>query len=138
MSSSTLTKRIFSILLNSAPDPIMNGSELVQLADDFLVFRTVQSNTDELSLQNDLDALAQWASDNDLLFSSRKSAHLRFSRKRDVTKSVQYCLARESIPTEPHVKYLGLFFDRKLSWKYHHENLTSRMYKRIRYQNTLF
>lgn len=105
---SIIGPQFFNCLVSTTPASVVESSELVQYANDFLL---VRDKSDEKMLQLDLNALFRWAEENHLLFCPTKSVHLRFSRKRAQGVPAQYDLSGNTTLNEQQTNYLGLYSD---------------------------
>lgn len=135
---SILGPLFFNCVVNSAPDCLGQGNELLQYADNFSIYCVIQSENDGACLQHDLFALLKWAGANHFLFSPTKSAHLRFSRKLQTTMDPDVHSERWK-HSHRGTRYLsGFAFRSKLLWRFHHENLAVRMHERVKYLDIFF
>jgi ribonuclease HI len=66
-----------------------------------------------------LNKLQLWAATVGLQFSSSKTAIVIFSRKRRFTKPNQCTIGGQLVSYADHARYLGVFVDRRLNWRYH-------------------
>ena len=107
---------LFLIYINDLPSNVKSTARL--FADDTIVYRKVQTETDANILQVDLDDLQKWTSTWLVEFNVDKCQLLRVTNKR---KSIHrnYTLNGKQLPVVDSVKYLGVTFDCKLSWKEH-------------------
>ena len=88
-------------------------------ADDFNLL-TIGSNPRLLmiDMQWGLIKLEQWAKENSLEFNASKTKAIMFTRKHNF-EPVPLYLNGERIEYVESFKYLGVIFDRKLTWKIH-------------------
>ena len=90
-------------------------SRLRLFADNCIIYRGINSNDDEVLLQKDLDQLYHWTETNKMRINESKSKLITFSRSKHVS-TVCYKLGRDQISRVSSCKYLGVYFDSKLSW----------------------
>ena len=134
---SVLGPIMFIAMMYDINSVVSVGTSLSLFTDDILVYRPQVMDTDATSFQEDLTRLTIWGDLNQLTFNGSKSAHLRLSRKRPAG-TVEYHLGGTPIPNVPHVKYLGLHIDQKLTWAVHWSVKSANGKKRVRYLNALF
>ena len=80
----------------------------------------------------ELNKIAEWATDNKIKFNERKSkAMLMTRRKRNEHKEIAIYLNNRTIPQVERIKYLGIIFDRKLTFKEHINYVTNKCTKLI-------
>nr|CAG4637536.1 EOG090X0LJK [Ceriodaphnia reticulata] len=86
-------------------------------ADDIIVYVTVKDAISaENSLQPYLNRLSRWGRRWGLYFSATKSKIISFSKSHLRPPDPLLFLSGHRIPSEDKVKFLGLIFDRKLTW----------------------
>lgn len=101
-------------------------------ADDLTVFISCKDIAlGEKILQDTVNKLLTWSSQNGLCFSTSKTTAVHFCRIRNCNHRLDISLDNVKIPTSNVVKYLGLFFDEKLNWKYHIDQLKSSSSKKL-------
>ena len=95
------------------------SSSVCQYADDTLVYRPVNDETDVTALQYDLDTVMKWAQDWHMSFNPRKTEFLRITNKHNYIPSSYYLQNTfDKIPLVDHVKYLRVIIDKNLNWSY--------------------
>lgn len=77
----------------------------------------------ERQLQTAINNIVKWADNNGFSFSPSKTKCVHFCRKRGLHPDPEVCLRNETIPIVPEVKYLGILFDKKLSFLPHIQDL---------------
>ena len=129
---SVLSVTCFAVAINGILDvlsPRVKGSLFV---DDFVIYVTTY---DALSacryLQKTIDAIYKWASENGFKFSPTKTVAVRFTKSRREEVVPNLILNGEILPYKDEVKFLGLTFDRKLTWCSHIENLKRKVRKSL-------
>ena len=78
---SVLGPCLFLAYINDLPDKVSSNSRL--FADDTAVDRKITSTEDQMTLQRDLDSLAQWENQWDMAFHPDKCEVLQVTSKRD-------------------------------------------------------
>ena len=80
---SVLGPLLFLIFINGIAElPLSPESKLVMYADDILLYRPIRRASDYQLLQQDVEALGEWANNNYLTFNPAKLKAMVFSRKR--------------------------------------------------------
>jgi hypothetical protein len=91
---------------------------LSTFADDTAIFTTHSDpTTASLSLQDHLNNIEKWFRKSKLKINENKSTHITFSLRQG--QCPQFYINQTIVPHEETVKYLGLYFDRRLTWKIH-------------------
>ena len=128
---SILGPLLFLIYIDDITDIALSPeSKLVLYADDILLYRTISSRSDFNLLQNDIDAISNWASSNFMTFNESKCKLMQISRKRNPTTPISPLLLNGSqLETVPSFKYLGVLISSDLSWSQHIESVCSKARK---------
>jgi hypothetical protein len=104
--------------LYTADQPTHHDTSVAEYADDKVIYST---HTDPLtvstSLQKHLDLLSPWYFQWHTKINESKSVNTTFTLKMQQPPPVS--LNNEIIPNSDTVKYLGLYFDKKLNWAKH-------------------
>jgi len=88
--------------------------------DDFLIcYRSKHIHIIERHLQRSLNKLQEWADTNGFKFSTAKTVCVHFCRLRKFHSDPQLLLNGSPIPVVEEVKFLGIIFDKKLSFLPH-------------------
>ena len=87
-------------------------------ADNVLLYSYIKSESDCHALQEDLDALAQWARIWLMEFNPSKCEFLRITNKKNPIV-FNYCIEAVPIAQVAHTKYLGVTISSNLSWNEH-------------------
>lgn len=138
---SVLSGPLFLIYVNSLCDGIFKGM-LTAFADDTSLFYRSKTLQDlQNSMQNDINLLRLWFTDNCLAMSPKTQALMfNLNSKKRVNLSLRY---HEVTCTSPNcncvpialvdeIKYLGLFVDSRLSWKIHINYIKNKVIKYTR------
>ena len=127
------------LLFNMYTADIHNFSNFttVQYADDFCIY--TQNKNYDISLKHLAAAFANiigWSKDNGFDISSDKSVFSVFTRHN--TPNVNFInLQNHVIPFKKEVKYLGIFLDKKLTWKKHIEHIITKSEKGINFLRSI-
>ena len=104
---------------------------ITTFADDTAVLAChANLNIATTSLQTHLDSIADWISKWGLKINENKSTHVTFTLRKGISPPLH--LNHNTIPQADTVKYLGIHFDKTLTWKHHilqtrkHLNLKTR------------
>ena len=118
-----LAPLLFLLYINDLPSCVNNKVKLY--ADDVLLYSFIESESDCMALQEDLDKLTEWADMWLMDFNPKKCEHLRITNKHSPV-IYSYFLGNTVITEVIHTKYLGVTFDQKLSWSEHIQRISSK------------
>lgn len=124
---SVLSVLLFSFVMNTVTTSLPPTIQSLLYADDLVIYFTGKS----LSLvtrqfQLAVTAAVEWASLKGLSFSPSKSCSILFRRRRNRQIIERPLLLSGSrIPSKQAVRFLGLIFDEKLSWRPHIAHLVT-------------
>ena len=129
---SILSTTIFNIKINSIMnclDPKTDGSLYV---DDFcMCYRSTSMRTIERHLQQCINRIEDWALKNGFKFSKSKTQCVHFCQLRKIHDDPELYLYGSLIPVVDDFKFLGLIFDRKLSFIPHIKYLKAKCLKAL-------
>ena len=110
---------LFLVYINDLPKGLESQTRL--FADDTIVYRAISDPSDGMTLQSDLDKLAEWEDRWQMTFHPQKCIVLRitWSRKPIIFK---YTLHGHILETHDSAKYLGMQIHQTLSWNEHINN----------------
>ena len=117
---SVLAPLLFLLYINDIGIKINSTVRLY--ADDVLIYRTIQSEADGISLQNDLSNLESWANLWQMKFNPAKCLHVVITNKRSHIQNT-YQIYGQQILHVTSAKYLGVTIDQHLTWKDHINNI---------------
>ena len=117
---SILSVTLFSVKINSITQCLKPGVDCSLYVDDFQVcYRSSNMSIIERQLQLCLNKLQQWATDNGFQFSRTKTVCMHICQKRGLHLDPQLFLDKSPIPVVEETTFLGVIFDRKLSFVPH-------------------
>ena len=129
---SILSTTLFNIKINSIMnclDPKSDGSLYV---DDFcMCYRSKSMRTIERHLQQCINRIEDWALHNGFKFSKSKTQCVHFCQLRKVHDDPELYLYGSLIPVVEDFKFLGIIFDRKLSFIPHIKYLKAKCLKAL-------
>ena len=118
-----LAPLLFLCYINDLPTNI--NSYIKLYADDVLIYRPIRSLDDCKILQEDLNAIDQWAVHWQARFNPDKCEHIRITNSKNPIFST-YFIQNTLIQTVPNVTYLGVTINEHLSWSNHITNITKK------------
>ena len=121
---SVLSVTCFSAAINSIVEAVTDKVHCSLFVDDFAIYAT-SSDAEEACelLQRSIDSIYKWTKVTGFKFSTSKTTAIRFTRSRKVEPITPLELNGTIIPLQDQVKFLGVIFDKKLTWGPHIDNL---------------
>ena len=114
---SILSVTLFSLKINNIVKCLNPGVDCSLYIDDFLIcFRSKNMNTIERQLQLNLNKIQKWSTENGFNFSKSKTVCMHFCHLRKAQNDPILTLDGTPIPVVEENKFLGVIFDRKLSF----------------------
>ena len=110
---SVLGPILFLVFINDMPDCVTSRCRL--FADDSIIYRNVNSDSDAELLQKDLDALHKWETDWGMSFNPSTCHILQVSRKKH-KRPHTYKLKGATLESVEDATYLGVEISNNLSW----------------------
>ena len=107
-------------------------SQIRLFADDCILYLEIKDNQDTIELQNDLDQLYCWAETNKMNINTTKSEAITFCRSKNI-KNSSYTLGKDEISRVMSCKYLGVYFDSKLSWEKQVSNVAGKAWRSLHF-----
>lgn len=126
---SNLGPLLFILFINALPNVILNSTGLL-FADDFKLFREIDTPEDCTRLQGDINLVAQWFSNHKMKLNIEKCAVMTYSRKQNVIL-YNYSINGEVVGRIDGVKDLGVHFQGNLKFNDHYQSIVSRAYKAL-------
>ncbi|KFM73192.1 RNA-directed DNA polymerase from mobile element jockey, partial [Stegodyphus mimosarum] len=132
LQGSVLSVTLFSLKINSILRellPTVHGSMYV---DDLMIYCHGQDmRYIERQLQIALNRIVKWSNNNGFKFATQKTVCVHFCRKRNLHPEPELHLDGSLIRVEPEAKFLGVIFDRKLTFLLHILNLKKKCIKTL-------
>ena len=129
---SILSVTLFSVKINSIVDSLTPNTECSLFVDDYSIGYSAKNMfTIERQLQQSLNSLSSWADRNGFKFSTTKTVCLHFCQKRKHHLDPQLTLRGQPIPVVEQTKFLGMIFDKRLSFLPHIKNLKLKAQKSL-------
>ena len=122
---SSLSPTLFLIMINDFPSLSTYTSQSL-FADDANIWRS-GTNLKQISfhLQEDLIEIDKWSSNWGFIINKEKTTATIFTNKNN-TDSISLKLKGHQINIQNKFKFLGITFDKNLTWKYHIEDLVDK------------
>ena len=129
---SILSVTLFSVKINNIVKSVCPGVECFLYVDDFCIcYRSKHMHTIERQLQQVLNNLSKWSSENGFKFSKTKTKCMHFCQSRKLHLDPDLTLDGVHIEVVPEFKFLGLLFDSKLSFIPHINYLSNKCQKAL-------
>ena len=129
---SILSVTLFSIKINNIVKALNPGVDCSLYVDDFLIcYRSKHMHTIERQLQQCLNKIQKWALENGFKFSKTKTQCMHFCQLRGLHNDPVLKLDGVEIPVVDQYKFLGVIFDRKLSFIPHINYLKAKCQKAL-------
>jgi ribonuclease HI len=131
---SVLSVTLFAIKINQITkhipkDPRFSISLYV---DDLQVgYRSTDLTTIGYKLQDCMDNVVRWATDNGFRFSTEKTKAMRFSINPGLYLNPELKMYNKTLPYVENIKFLGLIWDTKLKWTQHIAKLKADCTKKL-------
>ena len=116
---SVLVPLLFHIYINDLPN-ISDKLNFFLFADDTnIYFESDDLLTLERTVNNEIKKLCLWLNVNRLALNVSKTNFVIFRANKPLYHNVTLIMNRKAIEQTSHVKYLGVYVDEHLNWKYH-------------------
>ena len=122
---SVLGPLLFLIYINDIADVTLTSGSLILYADDILFYRSIHSQHDFNLLQQDIDTLQAWCSQNVMKFNISKCKFMIISRKPSPLQPLSVLKIDDTpLAQVPKFKYLGVWLSERLDWSIHVQAIT--------------
>lgn len=117
---SVLSVKLFLLAINDVVNQIDPSINVYLYADDIVLFYKHKSmEAIETQLQTALNSINNWMKTHGFKISPEKSTIVHFCRKYKSHRDPSLTVENNPIPVVAHQRYLGVEFDRKLTWHIH-------------------
>ena len=121
---SVLSPTLFNIAVNGLLETVPIGVSGQAFADDFMVMCSRSTATEACrKIQTAINAASRWAASRGFKFSAEKTKAIRFTRTRRQEEVPTLVLEGSILIYEDQIKYLGMIFDKKLTFSPHIKDL---------------
>ena len=129
---STLSVTLFSIAINNLASSLQPSVGRCLYVDDLVIYYAADSiEIVHDTLQNSINTLVKSADLCGFKFSHTKTTCLHFCRRRLCPGETEYSMKNDVIPCVDQIRFLGLIFDKKLSWVPHIKQLVNKCLKSL-------
>ena len=127
-----LSTRLFNIKINDIVKCLGNLTDCSYVDDFCICYRSKSIATIERQLQQNLNKIENWATSNGFKFSKSKTQCVHFCQMRKQHDDPVLHLYGLPIPVVEESKFLGILFDRKLSFIHHIKHLKAKCLKALK------
>ena len=129
---SVISVTLFAIAINDVADDMPPNVNSALFVDDYAMWITSSTTASaQRQLQIGLDRLQRWSARTGLLFSTEKTKCVHFCRKRNECADPVLTLYGQPVNVVHETRFLGLIFDRKLTYAAHFNQLRERCFKAV-------
>ena len=129
---SILSTSLFNIKINNIVNCLDNKTDGSLYVDDFgICYRSKNMRTIERHLQQSINRIEDWATNNGFKFSKSKTQCVHFCKLRRIHNDPVLYLYGSPIPVVEETKFLGVIFDRKLSFIPHTRYIKAKCLKAL-------
>ena len=127
-----LSVALFAIMINDIGDELPAAIGRSLFVDDLAIWYSASSaRLMSRQLQLAVSRLERWSRENGLRFSTAKTVAVHFCRRRCSDTELGIRLNGQTIPTQPEAKFLGVLFDKRLTYKSHFKTLRERCFRSL-------
>jgi hypothetical protein len=125
---SILGPLFFLLYVNDLPTITTNKARIILCADDTSVIISNPSFQDfKTNMNKVLADINEWLKTNLLLLNFKKIHYLQFRTKNSMENDIRICYENKHITNTSSTKFLDLNIDETLSWKYHTDQLVTKL-----------
>ena len=124
---SILGPLLFVLFINDIQTCVSGGTNIALYADDTKIWRIIETESDCMILQNDIDSLQNWSIQNKMVFHPQKCKILTISKKYSNVYAhlpfyrFSYTMGSNILDYSETECDLGIHINKKLNWNYHHD-----------------
>jgi len=135
---SVLSCTLFAVAISGITDALPDGVSGTLYVDDLAIYMSAnRASTAERLLQTAINRISQWTMERGFKLSPSKTIAIQFRNKRATPENISLHLDGKQIKFEESVKFLGLTFDYKMSWKQHIQNIRQSCMKKLNLLKTV-
>lgn len=128
----SLSATLFLKAINKITSHIKYPCKSLLYADDLVIYcRGNDIDTIQSHLQNVITEIQQWTDTTGFNFSPTKTKMIHFCKQRKTHPHPKLTIENQTIPRVRKIKFLGLIFDEKLTWKDHINELRTDCFRRL-------
>ena len=132
LQGSVLSVTCFSVAINSIIKEVPAPVKSSLFVDDFAIYCTAYDpKVASRHIQKAINSVTLWAHSNGFKFNVSKTIAVCFSRRRSKEVPTTLTMNGTILPYSDQVKFLGLIFDRKLTWSQHINFLKDKVKKSL-------
>lgn len=121
---SVISPTLFLLAINNLTSQIGNQIRIILFADDVVIFsRGKDISTIQENLQTSINKIMNWTQERGFCFSPTKTEAIHFCKYRKNDDDPQLQIGEDEIQFVETKKFLGVYFDRRMTWKQHIEKL---------------
>ena len=128
---------LFILFINDLPTVLDSSVNILLFADDAKLFSPVESLSDAVNLQSNLDKLVSWSKQNCLPLNINKCSIITFTR---LHKPIlfNYSIDHTTLTRVNHIRDLGILLEANMSYSSHINMITNKAFKMLGfiYRNT--
>jgi len=129
---SVLSVTCFSVAINKIVQAVAPPVRCSLFVDDFALYCRGYSAVEVCRhIQRAINAVSKWADSRGFKFSLNKTKAVRFAGHRRIETIPTLTLKGSILPYEDQVKFLGMIFDKRLSWGPHIDSLKKKVRKSL-------
>ena len=129
---SILSVTLFSLKINNIVKTLNPGVDCSLYVDELLIcYRSKHMHTIERQLQQNLNNIQEWGTRNGFKFSKSKTVCMHFCQLRKAHDEPVLTLDGQPIPVVEETKFLGVIFDKKLTFISHIKKLKAKCQKAL-------
>jgi len=127
---SVLSALLFLIMINDIPTGV-DGVEMSLFADDSAIYLGHRNiKTLENKIQSSINLIQNWCNENGFKIAINKTTGVLFSKRSNLSR-ITLKIDQKQIKMDNKVKFLGVIFDSKLTWKQHIDYIIEKCKKRL-------
>src|ERR1043165_2452631 len=127
---SVLSPLLFLLMINDIRTGV-NGVEVSLFADDSAIYLGHRNiKTLQNKIQSSINLIQNWCNENGFKISINKTTGVLFSKRNNLAR-INIKIDQKQIKMENKVKFLGVIFDSKLTWKPHIDYIIDKCKKKV-------